>query len=243
MTTPQKNIVKNAVAQEVGSKGSAIERKSKKVSLVWVVPAIAMILMALLLWNHMLNMGPVIQITTNSASGIEEGKTLVKMRSVNVGMVTDVVLSPDYKKTILTVQMDKNTDDLLRKDTDFWVVKPRVESAGISGLDTILSGAYIQLSIGESAEYASEFVALDDPPVRQDGENGILVSLFSKDPLRISSGDNVSFRGFNVGVVTESKLDVDSQRIHYRAFIREPYDALVNHNLRGLLYVLSQSTI
>ena len=95
MTTPQKNIVKNAVAQEVGSKGSAIERKSKKVSLVWVVPAIAMILMALLLWNHMLNMGPVIQITTNSASGIEEGKTLVKMRSVNVGMVTDVVLSPD----------------------------------------------------------------------------------------------------------------------------------------------------
>lgn len=232
MTTPQKNIVKNAVAQEVGSKGSAIEHKSKKISLVWVVPAIAMILMALLLWNHMLNMGPVIQITTNSASGIEEGKTLVKMRSVNVGMVTDVVLSPDYKKTILTVQMDKNTDDLLRKDTDFWVVKPRVESAGISGLDTILSGAYIQLSIGESAEYASEFVALDDPPVRQDGENGILVSLFSKDPLRISSGDNVSFRGFNVGVVTESKLDVDSQRIHYRAFIREPYDALVNHNTK-----------
>ncbi len=232
MTTPPKNIVKNAVAQEVASPGSALERKNKKFSIVWVVPLIALIIMAMLMWNHIINTGPVIQITTNSAAGIEEGKTLVKMRSVTVGMVTDVVLSPDYKKTILTVQMDKNTDDLLRKDSDFWVVKPRVESAGVSGLDTILSGAYIQLSIGESEEYASEFTALDDPPVKQDGENGLVVSLYSNDPLKLSSGDSVTFRGFTVGVITESKLDVESQRIHYRAFIREPYHKLVNHNTK-----------
>lgn len=228
MATP-KNIVKNAVAQEEPT-SSAVERRAGRFSLIWVVPFLALLLTGILIWNNTLNNGPVIHITTVSADGIEEGKTLVKTRSVTVGVVTDVVLAPDYRNTILTVQMDKNTEDFLREDTKFWVVKPRIENAGISGLDTLLSGSYIQLSIGSSENYATEFTALDDPPVRLNGEQGVMVSLYSDDALKLGAGDIVTFRGFAVGAITEAKLDLDTQEIHYQVFIREPYAQLVKPN-------------
>lgn len=233
MPANQKNIVKNAVAQEVpDSTSAALERHGRKFSIVWVVPILALILTAVLIWNNTLNNGPVIHITTASADGIEEGKTLVKMRSVNVGVVTDVVLAPDYRNTILTVQMDKNTDDLLRSDSLFWVVKPRIENAGISGLDTILSGSYIQLSMGSNADFATEFTALDEPPVRLGSENGVMVSLYSEDSRKLGTGDIVSYRGFDVGAITDTDFDVDTQQIHYQVFVREPFSRLVNANTK-----------
>ena len=91
--------------------------KAGRFSLIWVVPLIALIIAGSLLWTSKLNIGPTITIITNSAQGIEEGKTLVKMRSVNVGIVKDVTVSPDYQHIELTVQMDQGTDDLLRSDT------------------------------------------------------------------------------------------------------------------------------
>lgn len=232
MAVPQKNIVTNAVAQEVASGTTAQERKPNKFSLIWVVPLIALLLTGLLIWNSTFNNGPVIYITLPSAEGIEEGKTLIKTRSVTVGVVNDVVISPDYRNIVLTVQMDKNTDDLLRADTRFWVVKPRIESAGISGLDTLLSGSYIQLSMGSSDAYATDFVALDAPPVRQENEEGLMISLYANDSRKLNNGDIVSFRGFNVGAITDTRLDIENQQIHYRAFIREPYDKLVNLNTK-----------
>lgn len=230
MAPKANNVVTDAVAQEVGNK--ALERKSRRFSLIWVMPLLALFLSGWLIWNNTLNNGPVIQVTTKSAAGIEEGKTLVKTRSVTVGVVTDVMLAPDYENAILTIQMDKNTDDLLRADTNFWIVKPRIESAGVSGLDTLLSGSYIQLSIGKSSSYATEFTALDEPPVRYNNERGLIVSLISNDPLKLGNGDVVSFRGFNVGAVTETRLDMEKQLIHYQVFIREPYNHLVKPNTK-----------
>ena len=226
-----KPIVKNAVAQEE-PENSAVERKAGRFSLIWVVPLLALLLTGILIWNNTLNNGPEIKITTVSADGIEEGKTLVKIRSVNVGVVTDVVLAPDYRNTILTVQMDKNTEDFLRKDTKFWVVKPRIENAGISGLDTLLSGSYIQLSIGSSDEFATEFTALNEPPVRLNDEEGVMISLYTNESRKLGTGDIVSFRGFAVGAITETKLDVDTQQVHYQVFIREPYSKLVKPNTK-----------
>lgn len=232
MANSQKNIVTNAVAQEVGSSSTAQEQKPNRFSLIWVVPLIALLLTGVLIWNSTFNNGPVIHITLPSADGIEEGKTLIKTRSVTIGVVTDVVLSPDYRNTILTVQMDRNTEDMLRADTRFWVVKPRIESAGISGLDTLLSGSYIQLSMGTSDAFSTEFTALDAPPVRQANEEGVMISLYSNDSRKLNNGDIVTFRGFNVGAITDTRLDIDNQQIQYRAFIRSPYDRLVNLNTK-----------
>lgn len=206
------------------------ERKAGRFSLIWVVPLVALIISGILLWNSTLNNGPTITIITNSAQGIEEGKTLVKMRSVTVGIVTDVKMAPNYQNILLTVQMDKGTEDLLRKDSQFWVVKPRVENTGVSGLDTLLSGSYIEMILGSQDEYEDEFVALDEPPVRQNGERGIMLNLVSSDSRKLGNGDVVTFRGFEVGAVTETHLDIDTQLINYGVFIREPYARLITPN-------------
>lgn len=228
---PPKTIVKNAVAREEPV-GNATERKAGFFSLVWVVPLLALALTGWLIWNNTLNNGPIIHITTNSAAGIEEGKTLIKTNSVTVGVVTDVVLDPDYRNAVLTVQMDTNTENLLREDTNFWIVKPRIGSAGISGLDTLLSGSYIELSRGTSDEFATEFKALDEPPVRLNGEDGVMVSLTSKDSRKLDIGDEVSFRGFVVGAITDVSLNLETQGVEYKVFVRKPYSDLVKPNTK-----------
>lgn len=86
--------------------------------------------------------------------------------------------------------------------------------------------------MGSSDAYASDFVALDAPPVRQDNEEGLMISLYANDSRKLNNGDIVSFRGFNVGAITDTRLDIANQQIHYRAFIREPYDKLVNLNTK-----------
>ena len=207
------NTQQNAAA--VPTHTGALERKAGRFSLIWVVPFIALIICGILLWNSKLNNGPTITITTNSAQGIEEGKTLVKMRSVNVGVVTDVAIASNYQNIVLTVQMDKGTDDMLRADTQFWVVKPRIENTGVSGLDTLLSGSYIELFMGSDSDYARSFTALDEPPVRQSGEHGIMLNLISDDSRKLGAGDVVTFRGFDVGAITEAYLDVETQLVKY----------------------------
>ena len=210
----------------------AEEKRSYQFSLVWVIPLLALLLSGFLIWNNTINNGPTIKLTISSADGIEEGKTLVKIRSVTVGVVTDVALASDFLNTVLTIQMDKDTEELLRRDTSFWVVRPRIENAGISGLDTLLSGPYIQMNMGSTPvldnDYFDEYVALTDPPLRDSSDKGIIISLTSDDSLKLSYGDLVTFRGFKVGVITDAKFDLEQEKVHYKAFIREPYDKLVH---------------
>ncbi len=227
--TPPERSVAARSATASGATG-ALERKAGRFSLIWVVPLIALIISGILLWNSKLNNGPTITITTNSAQGIEEGKTLVKMRSVTVGVVKDVTISSDYQNIVLTVQMDQGTDDMLRSDTKFWVVKPRIENTGVSGLDTLLSGSYIELNMGSQSTYSTDFVALDEPPVRQSGERGLMLTLVSSDSRKLGNGDVVTFRGFEVGAVTDTYLDVETQLINYQIFVREPYAQLITSN-------------
>ncbi|MBJ6934416.1 MCE family protein, partial [Vibrio cholerae] len=92
--------------------------------------------------------GPKITLILPTADGLEVGKTQIKALNVNVGVITEIKLSEDYDHIVATAQMSKDADRMLREDTLFWVVKPRIGREGISGLDTLLSGAYIQLQPG-----------------------------------------------------------------------------------------------
>lgn len=211
----------------------AEERKSRKhISIIWVIPLLALLLTATLIWKNNFDHGPVITLNIVAADGIEAGKTLVKFRSVKVGMVKKVELSPDYSSSILTIQMEKNTEKMLHKDSKFWIVKPRIEHTGISGLDTLLSGSYIQMSLGESNVYTDSFTALDKPPVHLSQEKGITFQLLSSSTKRLSVGEAVTFRGFDVGAITDAYFDMDQKKIRYKVFVREPYCELVNNNTK-----------
>lgn len=210
----------------------ANEEAVKRVSLAWVIPIVALIVTVILLLHNVLNKGSTIYLTTSSAEGIEAGKTEVKLRSVTIGKVVSVHLGDSYDKVVIEIQMDSGTDELLRQDTVFWVVKPRIEAAGISGLETLFSGAYIQCHPGTSEEETKRFTLLEDlPPIIED-EGGMKIELVYSGTRKLSVGDAVEHKGYKVGAVLSSRFDLKADKIRYTIFVREPYTDMFNSSTR-----------
>ena len=126
--------------------------QGKKLSGIWIIPILALVLGAYMVVHNLMTEGPEIEIAFSTASGLTQGKTKVKYRNVDMGLVEAVHLNDSFDGVIATVKLDRQALSLLREDTRFWVVTARVGLGNISGLDTLLSGAYIQLAPGEGAE-------------------------------------------------------------------------------------------
>lgn len=210
----------------------AVAVKAKRLSLIWLVPLIALIVTGLLLYQNTFDKGPQIEVTISSAENIEAGKTLVKFRSVTVGRVESVRLDENYTQAVLTINMEPGTEPLLSEDSRFWLVRPRIENTGVSGLDTLLSGAYLQIDKGESTTMSRSFKALDDVPPVISGVQGVTIDLYSRAAKRLSTGDAVTFKGFTVGRVVNATLNLENDLVDYQIFIEKPFDSILNANTR-----------
>lgn len=206
----------------------ALLRKPGRISLVWVIPIIALVITGILIWQNTMRTGQEITLSCADASGIEAGKTLVKFRSVTVGKVESVRLDSDYSRVILKVRMDYGTDDILRKDTVFYLVKPRVQSSNISGLDTILSGNYIQVNQGSSDESSDKYELYDTVPADVSEPDMKQLTLAASGRKKLSVGDPVTYRGFEVGRVTGGRLDAATGDVIYTVGIQTQYLKLLN---------------
>ncbi len=209
---------------------TALLNAKNRISYAWIIPILALIITAILLWDNTLNHGPAVDLVVTSADGIEAGKTQVKYRSVTVGRVESVEIEDDLKSVRLGIRMNPGTDDLLAEDSKFWVVKPRIATSSISGLDTLLSGSYIQISLGSSPEKAYEFLAEELPPVNPYNEPGVTVTLKTNTGSHIVEGTVVEYRGIEVGNVASSTLNTSTKEFEYKLFIRKPYDELLYAN-------------
>lgn len=201
--------------------------KMKQTSAIWLVPIIALAIGIWMIYQYASKTGPEITLIMSDASGIEVGKTEIKSRNVKVGVVSDVKLSEGYDHILVTAQMDKYAANMLKEDTLFWVVKPRIGTEGVSGLDTILSGAYIKIQPGNSAVKQSHFTILDVPPVAPPDAKGLRVVLTHPQAGQLSVGDPVIYHGFTAGRVENITFDAQQQKAHYQLFIFEPYDELI----------------
>lgn len=210
----------------------ATRRRQARMSPIWIVPIVALLIGLWLLYDNISSNGPLITLETDDAEGIEAGTTLIKLRNVEVGLVQQVNLSEDLSHTLITARMTPDADRMLAADTRFWVVKPRIGREGISGLGTVLSGAYIQLLPGSSEETSRRFEMLAQPPVSDTNAEGIHIRLVSELGNSLRVGDPVSFQGFTVGSVEEAEFDSGSRRMLHRLFIESPYDALITENTR-----------
>jgi len=205
-------------------------KNQKKISAIWVVPIVALAIGLWMLFQFINSKGPEITIMMPTAEGINIGKTEIKLLNVKVGTVTAITLSEDYDSIQITAQMNKDTERMLNDQTQFWVVKPRIGSAGVSGLDTILSGAYIQIQPGQSEIEQQQFTALDLPPVAPLNSKGIRVVLTNDKAEKLKVGDPVTYHGFTVGRVEKTSFDLQEKKALYQLFIFEPYDDLLLTN-------------
>ncbi|HSP98415.1 MAG TPA: MlaD family protein, partial [Candidatus Dormibacteraeota bacterium] len=143
----------------------AVSRRRTPMSLVWVIPIVAALAGAWVAVTRILGQGPTITISIHSAEGLEAGKTKIQYSGVDVGTITSLRLADDHNTVLLTAQMAPHTESLLLDDTNFWVVRPRISGANVSGLGTLISGAYIGMEIGSGKAGRRAFVALETPPV------------------------------------------------------------------------------
>ena len=202
------------------------------VSLIWLVPIVAALVGASLLLHAWLSIGPRIAISFQSAAGLEAGKTPVKFKDVTIGTVTAIELSGDRSHVIATVELDKSAASIARADTRFWVVRPRIGAGGISGIDTLLSGAYIGVDTGKSAAPRKEFDGLESPPTVINGTPGKSFVLHSEDLGSLDIGSPVYYRRIQVGRVAAYKLDADGRGVTLQVFIDAPHDSFVTRGTR-----------
>ena len=212
--------------------GEAKIQKVKNWSPVWIFPIVTALIGAWVLFYHYSHQGPEVTLITANAEGIEGGKTTIKSRSVDVGVVESATLADDLTHVEIKARLNSGMEKLLHKDTVFWVVKPQIGREGISGLGTLLSGVYIELQPGAKGSKMDKYDLLDSPPLAPPDAKGIRVILDSKKAGQLSPGDPVLFRGYRVGSVETSTFDTQKRNISYQLFINAPYDRLVTNNVR-----------
>jgi len=212
--------------------GVARVEQIKRWSPVWIVPIVTILIGAWILFYHFSHQGPEVTLITTNAEGIEGGKTAIKSRSVDVGVVESAVLSDDLHHVEIKARLNTGMEKLLHGDSAFWVVKPQIGREGVTGLGTLLSGAYIELQPGNKGEQPESYQLLDAPPLAPPDAKGVRVVLSSNKAGQLNAGDPVLFRGYRVGSVETSNFDADKRAMRYQLFIAAPYDRLVTTNVR-----------
>jgi paraquat-inducible protein B len=194
--------------------------------LVWVVPIAAAVIGISLLIRNWENAGPRITISFLSGEGVQVGKTLIKYRDVTVGHVSAVGLSADHQTVLVSADLSKDAASLLKADTQFWIVRPRIGVGSVSGLDTLLSGVYIGMKSGAAALSERHFIGLENPPALSHGPRGRELQLHAARAGSLGIGAPVYFRQFQVGrVIDENLLPDGSTRV--TVFVEAPYDGFV----------------
>ena len=206
--------------------------QGRKLSGIWIIPLLAAVLGIYMVVHTWMTEGPEIEIAFKTATGLTQGKTKIKYRNVDMGLVEEVRLNDEFDGVIAKVKLERQALSLLREDTRFWVVTARIGLGNISGLDTLLSGAYIQLAPGTGKKGQRDFVALEKPPQTPTGAPGLRLQLTSERASSVSAGDAVLYNSYKVGRVESMKFDPSDRMAHYTLFIDAPYHEMVDSETR-----------
>ncbi|MBB2164702.1 MCE family protein [Gluconacetobacter sp. 1b LMG 1731] len=203
-------------------------------SIVWLVPIVAVAIAGYLGWRGIMGRGPDITIIFDTADGLTSGQTQVKNKAVPLGTVQDVTLTPDMRHVEVKVRMSANASPMLTDHARFWVVRPRLNGASVTGLETLMTGAYIAMDPGvPGGASASKFKGLEAPPGMRSDQPGNTYTLISPSLGSIGQGAPVFFRDIDVGEVLGYTMPPGGEGpILIQVFIRKPYDSYLRTDTR-----------
>jgi len=211
----------------------AATRRSRRFSIIWLVPLVAVAIGAWLAWDTLSKEGPTIKITFESGEGLQAGQSQLKFKDIVFGTVKSLELSPDQTHVVVTVATTHEAGPLMTDGTIFWVVKPRLFAGSLSGVETLLSGSYIgMLPAAKAGKSQRDFVGREDPPVLGAHVPGRTFLLKSKRIGAVSVGSPIFFRDLNVGEVLGWDIADMAESVTIHAFVRAPYDTYVHDQTR-----------
>ena len=211
----------------------AKQRIWRRLSLVWLVPVLALAVSLGAAWQNFQDRGTLITIAFENASGVAAGETVIKYRDVTVGEVEGVEFAPGLGEVLVHARIDKSVAPYLDDDAQFWVVRPDVSVRGITGLDTVLGGVYIEGNWDTEADVQQfEFTGMEQPVLTRAGQRGTLVVLRAADGGSISAGAPVLHKGLEVGYLEKPELSPNGDQVIVSAFIESPYDRRITTSTR-----------
>ncbi|WP_171264221.1 intermembrane transport protein PqiB [Acinetobacter sp. ANC 3832] len=201
-------------------------------SFIWLIPLIAFLIALSLAVKTFMDTGPTINVSFKTADGLVAGKTTVKFKQVDIGLVRKIGFSEDHSHVMVKIELRKDASNFATKDSRFWVVRPRIGTGGVSGIDTLLSGSYIEVDGGKAQEKQDEFKGLEVPPVIASDVPGKVFFLTAGDLGSLDVGSPIYYRRINVGQITAYKLANDGKTVELQTFIQSPYDKFVTTDAR-----------
>ena len=201
------------------------------ISMVWIIPIVTALVGGWLVVKTISEQGPVATMSFLTADGIEVGTTRIKYKNVNIGVIEGMEFSEDFSYVLLTAQFNQGMDSFLRRNTQFWVVRPQFGLSGVSGLETLVSGAYISIEPGQGAQQF-HFVGLEEAPVVLSDTIGQRIIVIADRLGSIDTGSPVYYKGIQAGEVLGYELANDRESVYIHLFINDPYDQLIQGNTR-----------
>ncbi|WP_447794376.1 MULTISPECIES: MlaD family protein [Pseudomonas] len=208
-------------------------RPASNWSAIWVLPLIALIIGGWLGWRAYSETGIEIQVRFESGEGIQANKTEVVYKGMSVGKVKALKLDDEgsSKGVITTIEMNKDVEQYLKTSTRFWLVKPSVSLAGITGLETLVSGNYVAVSPGEG-EPTRKFKALAQEPPLSDAQPGLHLTIKADRLGSLNRGSPVFYKQIQVGQIKSYVLSADQSTVELKVFIEPTYANLVRKHTR-----------
>lgn len=203
-----------------------------KLQIIWLIPLVAALIGGWLAVRAIMERGPTITISFKTAEGLEAGKTKLKYKDVDIGLVKSITLSEDLSKVVATAELVKDFKPHLVQDTRFWIVRPRISGGTVSGLSTLLSGTYISVDVGRSTQAVSHYAGLEVPPVVRMDTPGREYTLHADDVGSFDAGVPLFFRQVPAGQVVGYELAPSGRGVTVKVFVNEPYTKYVNDNTR-----------
>ncbi len=202
-------------------------------SIVWLVPLAALLIALAIAWQNYTNRGPLIEIAFSDAAGMSAGETALRFRDVDVGLVEELRFSDDLSHVVASVRLEKSIADFVDADAKFWIVEPEVTTRGVSGLETVLGGVFIEGDWDTSADgLATRHTGLAQPPLAAGADGGIRILLEAAPGVSLGDDTPILFKGIEVGRIGAPELDETGSAARAEAIIFAPYDSLVTESSR-----------
>ena len=216
---------------KINSFPSAEPQKTSRFSMVWLIPIVTGLVGIWLIFKTYIEKGIEIEISFNNGYNLEEAKTRIKFKEVNIGLVHTITFSDDYSKVILKATINREAVSLLKEDTRFWVVKPQLTIREISNVSTLVSGVYIALEPGEG-EFAYQFSGLETPPSVASDQKGKQITLITDELGSLDYGSPIYYKGILVGKILGYESNDDHREIQVHGFVETPYSDIIQNNTR-----------
>ena len=195
------------------------------INVIWLVPIIALVVTLGIAWNAYADRGAVIEVEFADATGVTPGETALRFREITVGQVESVSFTADLSRVVVKIRVDKDVAPYIDADASFWIVRPQVTAQGVTRLDTVLTGSFIEgYWDANVAAPQDRFVGQDRAPLIREDTPGTQVTLAMENADGISEGAPVLYRGVQVGRMENIRLAGSEDQVIADAFIEAPHD-------------------